>query len=96
MSAQPQPGDYRWRGNRDREADATGLITAALCGDTRASGAILGSLERPELIALCWTLGAWYAELARREMVVDPLTKLREVALQRDRRTVRGSTGSEQ
>ena len=90
MNAQPQPGDYRWRGNRDREADATGLITAALCGDTKASGAILGSLERPELIALCWTLGAWYAELARREMLADPLTKLREVALQRDLQDTQG------
>ncbi len=81
----PQPGDYRWLYQRDREGDTTALITAALAEDIGAAAQVLGSLERAELITLYFTVASWYADLARREMLLDSLVALREKALERDR-----------
>jgi hypothetical protein len=60
--------------------DAIALTTAALAGDYDAACQVLGSLDRKELIALCWVLARWHAH-ALKEFDEDPLATLQRNAL---------------
>jgi hypothetical protein len=50
---------HEWRTQADADLDPLALIVAALHDDRVAGAALLGSLDRGQLVATCWSLALW-------------------------------------
>jgi hypothetical protein len=74
------PTPYPWHNERDKDADALALLTAALFDDESAAVLILMSLDRQQLVELIGTVAVW-AVWALEEAVPDVAEHLRRAAL---------------
>jgi alkylhydroperoxidase family enzyme len=74
------PAPYPWRSDRDKDADALGLLTAALADDEAGAVFLLSGLDREQLVQLVGVIAMW-AVWALEHAVDGPAEHLRVAAL---------------
>jgi hypothetical protein len=74
------PAPDPWRSDRDKDADALGLLTAALADDEAGAVFLLSGLDREQLVQLVGVIAMW-AVWALEHAVDDPAEHLRVAAL---------------
>jgi hypothetical protein len=56
---------YLWNDGADQVRDLIAILTCALCDDADAVLTIFESLDRQQLVTLCWEIACWHADAVR-------------------------------
>jgi hypothetical protein len=89
VTAVPDPQPFgEWRSDADRHGDVVGIVVAACEGDESAARWVLESLNRSQLVEVCWLVSLWFCWAVRGDKIDDPTGFIRHAAWR-----IRGTEG---
>jgi hypothetical protein len=72
---------HEWHSEKEMQSDAMAIGVAALLDDPESTHAVFKGLDRPQLVALAWTLACFWINTVENDMGAETLEALRRAAV---------------